>query len=377
MKRLLFCDEIVNEIDNLEHIVIYGAGTMGRALKLCLESDVYNKKVECFLVHSMENNPSDVDGCPVYESSKYLEKNRKIIVALNEKNMLSAKQMLAEEGFSDLIFFDAAGDSWSYLKGNYFLHCAEELYLPFETVGTDEQSATGNSGIKIFVAKSVYDKDIGACKNLSAQEVDIQVGATLTDKSICEIKDDSGDNISLKNRMYCELTALYWAWKNDSSEYVGLSHYRRRFDLSKAELGWVTKNNVDVVLTIPVINTRGVGKQYCLDHGKDDWNILEEEIHKMHPQYDEAFDVFQKQIYFYPCNMFIMRRDVLEEYCEWLFPLLFACESRIGTKQDSYQNRYAGFLAERLLNVYLYFNRDRLRICVAKRKYLTDEIVSR
>ena len=42
-------------------------------------------------------------------------------------------------------------------------------------------------------------------------------------------KDNEGDNISLKNPRYCELTGIYWAWKNLDSDYLGLVHYRRYF----------------------------------------------------------------------------------------------------------------------------------------------------
>ena len=44
------------------------------------------------------------------------------------------------------------------------------------------------------------------------------------------LSDCIGDNISKKNPNYCELTAIYWLWKNyDLPNYVGVCHYRRFF----------------------------------------------------------------------------------------------------------------------------------------------------
>ena len=58
----------------------------------------------------------------------------------------------------------------------------------------------------------------------------IQVGTALS-KSPLEgmLHDNEGDNISDRNKSYCELTAQYWAWKNEDADYYGFFHYRRYF----------------------------------------------------------------------------------------------------------------------------------------------------
>lgn len=62
--------------------------------------------------------------------------------------------------------------------------------------------------------------------------VPLQVGAEGKENLGYEV-DNKGDNISSKNPYFCELTGLYWAWKNFNAECIGLVHYRRYFTLAK------------------------------------------------------------------------------------------------------------------------------------------------
>ena len=81
--------------------------------------------------------------------------------------------------------------------------------------------------IKILVAAHKADP------NIRQDEVymPIHVGKSLHPELDLGFQgDNTGDNISEKNGSYCELTALYWAWKNlKDVEIIGLAHYRRYF----------------------------------------------------------------------------------------------------------------------------------------------------
>jgi hypothetical protein len=61
--------------------------------------------------------------------------------------------------------------------------------------------------------------------------------------------------------------------------------------------------------------------------------------------------------------MFVMRRSLFLDYCEWLFGILFAAEARIDFSiYGPYQRRVFGFLAERLLNVWVSNNIEKSKV---------------
>lgn len=183
------------------------------------------------------------------------------------------------------------------------------------------------------------------------------------------LPDNTGDNISAKNPNYCELTGLYWAWKNLDCEYIGLCHYRRYFgnrvhtdNLEKKKQAIFTRadyecllKDYDVILPVKrnyYIET--VRSQYEHAHFKKDLDEVEKIIAEKYPACRNAFTKLMNGRKLYILNMFVMSKKNFDAYCTWLFDILFTLESRIDISgYSTYEARVYGFLAERLLNVWL------------------------
>lgn len=219
---------------------------------------------------------------------------------------------------------------------------------------------------------SVFHKPYTIPEDTLYQPIQVGFGQTIinpnTNKAI--IRDNSGINISNKNKNYCELTALYWIWKNigiSKYDYIGLDHYRRHFTtailksksspiLSSKELGdFLKKNAVDIILPKKRhywIETNY--SQYVHAHHKEDLEITREAIKLLCPDFLPSYDNVMKKTNGHRFNMFIMRSDILNEYCTWLFPILEYVEEHIDISNYSdYDARIFGFIGERLLDVWL------------------------
>ena len=192
-------------------------------------------------------------------------------------------------------------------------------------------------------------------------------------ENIGYVGDNTGDNISLKNSSFCELTGLYWAWKNLSADYIGLSHYRRHFtcckNIPKKEEDkfkvLLTKEQANILLEKVDIILPKIRKYYIenlYDHYKHTMYIetLDETrkiIEEQCPEYLKEFDKLHKRTSAHMFNMFIMKKEYLDKYCTWLFNILFELEKRIDPKQyDSFHARYLGRISELLLDVWINTN---------------------
>lgn len=133
--ELYFNDEIIEKICALDEVIVYGAGVMGQALKLCLESKPYDKPVDLFIVKKADENPKKIGNTKVLPLDKAKGvRERTIIVALNEMHMSGAIEELHMKGFEKLLLLNAAGDEWSHIKANFFLNNPEKCYIPFRMI---------------------------------------------------------------------------------------------------------------------------------------------------------------------------------------------------------------------------------------------------
>ena len=195
----------------------------------------------------------------------------------------------------------------------------------------------------------------------------IQVGAK-GKKDLGFVKDSTGDNISNKNSCYCELTALYWAWKNLKADYIGLVHYRRYFTRKEVH-GLEEKKRLiltgdewkRLLAEYPVIVADK--RKYYIESNQSHYNhahhsqgldMAEMIIRERYPDYLPAFHVVLKRTWAHMFNMFVMRRDLFNDYMTWMFDVLFELEKRVDiTGWDPYESRIYGFVGELLLDAWL------------------------
>lgn len=218
----------------------------------------------------------------------------------------------------------------------------------------------------------------------------LQVGAQLADNKFGKeyILDSDGENISDKNKSFCELTGLYWIWKNSNEDIVGLEHYRRYLVEPKKKNKPVTEETIRKLLLsydliLPRISKQPNSVRYgwSLVHHVEDIEILRDVISKLYPDYIPEFDFVFSSHQLYICNMMICKKNLCDKYCKWLFDILFEVEKRIDiSKYDDMQKRLFGFLSERLLNVWIYHNKLKIKelrminIESKKKTYITSKI---
>ena len=217
------------------------------------------------------------------------------------------------------------------------------------------------------------------------------------------MKDNTGKNITHKNKYYGEYTFHYWLWKNylgnTENEWIGFCQYRKFWSLQNINKDLLSLkklkdltlkevpeefNNYEVILgdsisinNLKVMkflkrgfkliikkpsylynkNKRNIKFHFDMWHGE---NYLSEAIKLLNNEDRENFNNFvNTNTSFNPHNMFICKSSsLLKRYYETLFDWLQKCEDIFGfSKLKGYgMTRIYGFLAERYLSYWFQKN---------------------
>lgn len=227
--------------------------------------------------------------------------------------------------------------------------------------------------------------------------------------------DDTGDNISHKNNIYCEMTAVYWAWKNLDADYIGLCHYRRLFTFEKKTIlgriknlfTYLKKRYIENAIHpgssfkylkrdyIYITNEKQLEEKahifssqilkklkenqysyvvpYCYKMagcnveeffsvlGRDHISLLKNIVKEMFPDYYDVLEQTLNGNKLYAANMFIMSKQLFDKYAQFIFSVLNEHEKRIseqGWCQDPQSEkcyaRMSGYLAELLTCTFIF-----------------------
>lgn len=201
--------------------------------------------------------------------------------------------------------------------------------------------------------------------------VPIEVGACLRNEHFLNIRDDNGYNISSKNASYCELTALYYAWKNMDYDYLGLCHYRRY--LSSKNTGFfnslknILKNDSIVKILENddfILPKKTKLRMTIYEHSKNVYDdhhmdVTGEIIKEYFPTYYESFTevMNSKEGHFF--NIFIGKKEIVDKYLNFLFTVLQKVEERYNfscINEFPESERVFGYIAESMIDVFIKAN---------------------
>ena len=175
--------------------------------------------------------------------------------------------------------------------------------------------------------------------------------------------DHTGDSISHLNPYFCELTGMYWLWKNyHEADYIGICHYRRYLINEKGslftepELSELLKK-YDIITTKLLTLTCSYYTGFSANHHSKDLLAVEEVLKEVYPQYLPTFQELVHGPHTYFGNIFITSKENYDRYCTWLFTILFEVQKRTDfTGYNDYQKRLFGFLSEFLQTVWIRYH---------------------
>ena len=270
--------------------------------------------------------------------------------------------------------------------------------------------------IKVFVSHRI-DQDSETIDN--PLYIPVRCGAVYDKReNIGMLGDDTGDNISEKRMSFCELTVLYWAWKNVKADYYGLCQYRRYISFS--DQSYKTSDNKSGFITEQTLNQDAICK-FSLDNEQrirkdiESFDIVttpEVDLHyEWDGEYESVYSLLKKRIKHFDIkgvdsfirilkekypdyaldadfyfstpyakyyNCFVMRKSLFDSFCSMLFDVLFELEKCLNTENyNLWQTRMPGFMAEHLFGIFYLHSKKNEHIRTKENELVKFENVKR
>lgn len=327
---------------------IYGAQVVAYGA-YCAIQELCGRKPECFAVSHLEDNPGEIAGIPV-RAQELLRKDWLIIVGVTELLQGEIVSGLKARGFQNLFILTQYEEH--RLMSAYFAHIGK-----FPLAVEAEQPDLKPSFV-LYEVRNHRDQPLQTRPALQNFERSIQAGAALSEKRVAELTDDTGVNISAKNKQYCEMSATYWVWKNTNHAWTGIEHYRRHLLVSPEMLD----NNVDAILPLPYLCCPNTMAQFRRFVSEDVQRALLQALKALHPL---EYDIYKEILYGpyqYTYNILCAKRVVFEDYCTWFFEITEHMETMSDTVSEIETTRALSYVAEALTNLYFMYNQRRWNI---------------
>ena len=185
----------------------------------------------------------------------------------------------------------------------------------------------------------------------------------------------SGKNIDDKNQWMCELTGLYYMWKNWNAGIVGLEHYRRFFTEEGKSYSPHEYTLLDAFRIKEILNTHDFivtchqhaygnpAYLYMTESGNTQkFSVWLDFLNETTPGFKQfCMDYLTRSGTLICCNMFIAKKTEADEYCEWLFANMENFFKQYPL--NDMQARIMGYMAEFTFGAWLMFTGKRLYIC--------------
>lgn len=427
-------EELFLQLAGKRNIALYGAGIVGKRLgRYLLKKGV---RPFCFLVTTKRGDEGEALGLPIYsleelDKGTVSEAELNLVIAISPakaKQLNEIKNNCFNRNFAEIFCItkeicDQLADMekeefFQYQLTGYYLERKQKdrdfpiLYEKgtnrplFRVMGSQDTEQIEK--LKLYGNKEEYEKLFGKLHilfgseyetdtsgqwdiiayvvsshrdHMTIQDVDIQyeqpiqVGAADTDVRKGFVTDDTGDNISIKNRDYCECTALYWIWKNvqETDGYVGLEHYRRRLVLSRKNLCFLSRQyDIDVILGLPQFYVDTVYDFFTDIITDYDWQLMKRAVIEVDSGYVALLEQYERSHFYFSCNLCIFKRQWLDKYCSFAFAVAEKIERHFNERHIHRNDRYMGYIFENLLSVFIMKHKNEINMLCTEVRWIDN-----